>query len=186
MRRFALALALPLSLVAARAARAEKIAYVDVQKVIGEVEEGKAAKARLTSERDAKKGDLDKRQKELEQLKSDYDRQAAVLTDDAKQAKQQEMQKKYLELQQVARQMQEDLAQKEDEAMRSISEKLLAVVQEVSEKDGFAFVIKKEALLNAPSSADITNEVVRRYNDRFGSGGKKAPKKQAKAGAGDE
>ncbi len=178
MRRVALALALPLSLLAARAARAEKIAYVDVQRVILEVEEGKAAKARLKVEVETKRGELSKKEKELSELKADYDRQQGVLTEDAKTQKQQEMNKKYQEAQLLARQMQEEIAGKEEEAMRSISEKLLQVVQEVSDKDGFNLVLKKEALLNGPLSSDITNEVVRRYNDRFG--GKKG-KKSAQA-----
>ena len=182
MRRLAVALALPLSLLAARAVRAEKIAYVDVQRVISEVEEGKNAKARLRSELESKKGDIEKKQKHLEGLKTDYDRQAGVLTEEAKQVKQQEMQKLYVELQQHARQLQEELTVKEEETLRSISEKLMAVVQEISAKEGFDFVIKKETLLNAPPTSDITNEVVRRYNARFGTkAAAPPPKKQAKA-----
>jgi outer membrane protein len=186
MRRFAFALAFPLLLLAG-AARAEKIAYVDVQRVIQEVDEGKAAKERLRGELESKRAELDKKQKELEQMKADYDRQQGVLSEDAKQTKQQELQKKFVEAQQLARQMQEELAGKEEESLRAISEKLMAIVQEVSERDGFTFVMKKEALLNAPRAADITNEVVRRYNDRFGSGKKSAPppKKTAKAPKGE-
>ena len=182
MRRFALALALPLSFLASRAARAEKIGYVDVQRVILEVEEGKAAKARLKTEVDSKRAELQKKEKELAEMKADYDRQAGVLTDEAKKAKEQEMQKTYMAAQQLARQMQEDLAGKEEEAMRSISEKLMVVIQEVSEREGFTFVIKKDALMHGPASADITNDIVRRYNDRFSKSATaaKKPKKSTK------
>lgn len=196
MRRLAVALAISLSLATARAAlAADKIAYVDVQRVISEVEEGKAAKNRLRTELESKRGELDKKQKELEQLKADYDRQAGVLTEEAKQQKQKELQQKFMEAQQAANQMQRELADKEDETLRSISEKLIAVVNEVSEREGFNYVIKKEALLAAPQAADITNEVVRRYNARFGgTAPKKEPaaqkaapqKKQAKAKSKDE
>src|SRR5207244_3188331 len=148
MRRLALALVLPLSLATVRAAlAADKLAYVDVQRVIMEVEEGKAAKARLKSELESKRAELDKKQKELEHLKTEYDRQAGVLTEEAKQQKQQELQKKLLEAQQVAQQMQRELAEKEDETLRGISEKIMAVVTEVSEHEGITYVIKKEALL---------------------------------------
>jgi outer membrane protein len=51
------------------------------------------------------------------------------------------------------------------------------VVAEVSDKENFTFVLDKAALLYAPAASDITNEVVRRYNERFGGGG------QAKAKA---
>jgi outer membrane protein len=185
MRRLAVALAVLLSFATARAASAaDKIAYVDVQRVISEVEEGKAAKNRLRTELDSKRAELDKKQKELEQLKADYDRQAGVLTEEAKQQKQKELQQKFMEAQQQANQMQRELADKEDETLRGISEKLIAVVNEVSEREGFTYVIKKEALLAAPQAADLTNEVVRRYNARFGGGGaKKEPAAQKPAPA---
>jgi outer membrane protein len=187
MRRLAFALAIPLSFATLRAAHAaDKLAYVDVQRVISEVEEGKAAKAKLRSELESRRGELDKKQKELEAMKADYDRQAGVLTEEAKQQKQKELQTKVMEAQASAQQMQRELVEKEEETLRGISEKLMAVVNEVSERDGFNFVLKKEALLNAPSAADITNDVIRRYNARFsGTGEKSAPphknKKTAKA-----
>src|SRR6267142_2881682 len=69
MRRLAVALAVLLSFATARtASAADKIAYVDVQRVISEVEEGKAAKSRLRTELESKRAELDKKQKELEQL----------------------------------------------------------------------------------------------------------------------
>ena len=50
-----------------------------------------------------------------------------------------------------------------------------------AEREAFTFVMDKGTLLYAPQVADITNEVVRRYNDRFGAGsaGGKAPAKTA-------
>src|SRR2546423_1732337 len=107
MRRLALALALPLNLVAARAARAEKIAYVDIARVIQEVDEGKAAKARLKSELDAKRTELSKKELEFKNLGEEYQKQQGVLTDEAKAQKQAELQKKYGELKQMQQQMQE-------------------------------------------------------------------------------
>ena len=186
MRRLSVSLLLFVSLFAVRAARAEKIAYVDVQRAIQEVEEGKAAKARLRGELEAKRAEIETKRKDLETLKADYDRQAGVLTDEAKQTKMQELQKKYLEVQQLASKMQDELTGKEQEAMRSIGERMLQVVHEVSEKDGFTFVIDKQVLLYAPAASDITNEVVRRYNDKFHGGGNaaakpKKPKKSAQA-----
>jgi hypothetical protein len=48
----------------------------------------------------------------------------------------------------------------------------------VSDKENFTFVLDKAALLYAPAASDVTNEVVRRYNERFGVGGEK-PKAKA-------
>jgi outer membrane protein len=177
MRRFLLIFAVA---VAARSAYAQamKIGYVDVQRAVQEVEEGKAARSRLQAELQQKRSDLDKKRADLEKMKTDYDKQAPVLSDDAKRQRQEQLQKAFVEAQSAAGQMQEELSGKEQEAMQSISKRLLQVVAEVSDRENFTFVLDKAALLYAPAASDVTNEVVRRYNERFGAGqpkGKAAP-----------
>jgi outer membrane protein len=175
MHRFLFVLAVA---VAARSAHAEsmKIGYVDVQRAVQEVEEGKAARSRLQAELQQKRGDLDKKRADLEKMKADYDKQAPVLSEDAKRQKQEQLQKAFVEAQTAAGQMQEELSGKEQEAMQSISKRLLQVVAEVSDRENFTFVLDKAALLYAPAASDVTNEVVRRYNERFGKGETKAAK----------
>jgi outer membrane protein len=64
---------------------------------------------------------------------------------------------------------------------------MIQIVSEVSEREGFSYVLDKAVLLYAPAASDLTNEVVRRYNDKFGAGkapsGKAAPKPAAQAPA---
>ena len=180
MRRFLLVFAVAL---VARAAHAQgmKIGYVDVQRAVQEVEEGKAARSRLQAELKEKRADLDKKRADLEKMKADYDKQAPVLSEDAKRQKQEQLQKAFLEAQTAAGQMQEELSGKEQEAMQSISKRLLQVVAEVSDKESFTFVLDKAALLYAPAASDVTNEVVRRYNERFGAGAPSGQANKAKA-----
>lgn len=65
--------------------------------------------------------------------------------------------------------------------MASILQRIQQVVAEIAERESFSFVMDKGTLLYAPQAADMTNEVVRRYNDRFGAGSAagKAPAKTA-------
>src|SRR5207248_9940638 len=121
-------------------------------------------------------GDLEKKRGDLEKMRADYDKQAPVRSDDAKRKKQEELQKAFIEAQNEAGQMQEELSGKEQEAMQSISKRLLQVVAEISDRENFTFVLDKAALLYAPAASDMTNEVVRRYNERFGEGETKAAK----------
>ena len=168
MRRILLALILPATLLAAKAARAEpKIGYVDVQRAVQEVEDGKQARARLKGEVEERRKQLDSKKVELTKLQGDYEKQAAVLSEDAKRKKQEELQQKLMAAQQSAQEMQEELTGKEQEAMSSISKRMLQAVAEVADKDGLAYVFDKSALLYAPNSSDVTNEVIRHYNDKF-------------------
>lgn len=66
--------------------------------------------------------------------------------------------------------------------MANILQRLQQIVAEIAERESLSFVMDKGTLLYAPAAADITNEVVRRYNDKFGAGEKasgKAPPKTA-------
>jgi len=179
MRR--LLLALPLLFAVPARAQAMKIGYVDVQRAVQEVEEGKAARARLQHELQQKQADIAKKRAELEKMKADYDKQAPVLSDDAKRKRQEDLQKAFVDAQNAAGQMQEELSGKEQEAMQGISKRLLQIVAEVSERENFNFVIDKAALLYAPAASDVTNEVVRRYNERFGGASKASPEKKPAA-----
>jgi outer membrane protein len=166
--------ALPLLFAVPARAQAMKIGYVDVQRAVQEVEEGKAARARLQHELQQKQADIARKRAELEKMKADYDKQAPVLSEEAKRKRQEDLQKAFVDAQTAAGQMQDELSGKEQEAMQGISKRLLQVVAEVSERENFNFVIDKAALLYAPAASDVTNEVVRRYNERFGGPAGKA------------
>ena len=180
MRR--LAIACLLATAASGAARAQKLAYVDVQRAIQETEEGKSARSRLKAEFDQRKSQIDKKSADLERMQQDYEKQAPVLSEDAKRKKQEEFQKALIDARKSAGDLQEDMNRQEQQAMGNILQRLQQVVAEIAERESLSFVMDKSTLLFAPAAADITNEVVRRYNDRFGAGEKpagKAPPKTA-------
>jgi outer membrane protein len=172
MRRFfvLVALVLPAAFLAARPARAQaglKIGYVDLQRAVQEVEEGKALGATLKGELEQRRAQLDKKKQELEKMKTDYDKQSAVLSEDAKRKKQEDLQKAFSEAQASANEMQNDLSRKEEEGLRGIEKRMTEIISEVAERESFSFILQRAAVLHAPPALDATNEVVRRYNDKF-------------------
>ena len=82
-RQMLTALLACLLLVAPRLAHAAelKIAYVDLQRAFAEVDEGRAAKARLEQIRDAKQKEIDKEQDALKKEKETYEKQMATMTE---------------------------------------------------------------------------------------------------------
>ena len=181
MRRIAAATLLATAFAAAAAhAQPLKIGYVDVQRAIQEVEEGRVARNRLKTEFDQRRAQIDKKSADLERMQQEYEKQAPVLSDDAKRKKQEEFQKALIDARQSAGTLQEDMNRQEQQAMGNILQRLQQVVAEIAERESITFVMDKGTLLFAPAAADITNEVVRRYNDRFGAGPQgKAPPKTA-------
>jgi outer membrane protein len=158
-----------------------KIGYVDLQRAVSEVEEGKAARAQLKREFDDKQKKLDAKEAELKRLQAEFEKQAVVLSEAAKREKAAELERKFAEAQALLRQLQQELGGRERELMGSLFDKMGQIVKEIAEAEGFTFVLEKNqsGIMYAPSSLDVTNEVVRKYNARFAKKGAPAaaPKK---------
>ncbi len=190
MRTIPVLAALALAIAVPHAARAAelKIGYVNLQQAVTEVDEGKAARDTLKKEFDQKQKMLDDKQNELKRMKEDLDKQMVVMSDDAKREKAMEFERKVNDMQQVYVQMQKDLQDREREMMKVIFDKMEAVIKDIAAAEGYTYVFEQQnaGLMVAPPSANMTQELVRRYNAKYGKSGaapaKKAePKKAAPA-----
>lgn len=161
---------------AAPAAAETKIGYFDVKRVLGEIEDAKAAKAKLQAEFDDKQKKLDLAKTELERLGKEFEQKAPVLSAGAKEQMQAELQGKAMQAQRLYVELQGDLAEKERQALGDVFQRLEPVVREVADKDGYAFVFEKNesGLFLGPAAHDLTPQVIRKYNERFPSKPKKA------------
>jgi outer membrane protein len=178
--------ALVLALAAAPAARAElKLGYVDFQRAIKEVEEGKVTGATLKKYADEKQKELNGRSDEVKRLQDELQKQAQILTPEARTAKVAEVERKMMEAQEIYMRLQQDLSAREREAMRPLSDKLIAVAREIAEADGFTMIFDRDSagLVFAPASLDLTNELIRKYNAKFPVGAKAAAAPPRKADA---
>jgi outer membrane protein len=178
-----------LALALAPAARAElKIGYVAFQRALGEVGEGKAILAVLKKDAEEKQKQLDVRSAEVDRLGEELQKQAQILTPEARAAKGAEFQRKLAETREMYVRLDRELAQKDREARRPLEEKLTAVAREIAETEGFAYLLDSDTthLVFAQASLDLTAQVIRRYDAKFPPGAKKAepaPAKKADAPA---
>jgi len=160
-------LVVPLTLAAAQV----KLGFVDFQRAITEVDEGKAAKAQLKKDFDEKQKQLDLKTDEIKKLQADFDKQAMVMSAEAKAAKGADLDRRKLEVQEFFMKLQQDLSTRERDAMRGIFDKMQGVVREIADADGLAVVLDRSALVYAQPALDVTNELIRKYNARFPGGG---------------
>src|SRR5512133_1201768 len=126
---------------------------------------------------------IDERKTEFDKLRGDFEKQSAVMSEDARREKGTELERKGMELQGLFVQMQKELSEREREATRGIFEKMNGIVREIADAEGISMVVAAEALVFAQPSLDITNELVRKYNARFKPGASPAA---AKKGNGDK
>jgi outer membrane protein len=174
-RRFVTALCVFAPLVTSVAARADtKFAYVDLQRALQEVDEGRNARTRLKGLQDAKQKELDSEQENFRKQKEMLDKQASAMSEETRMQKQQEMEKRLYELQQKWMKDQQELKTHEQQEVGAIFGKMDPIIAGIAQREGFTMVFDKSnaGLVYAPASLDITNELVRLYNDQYHGGGK--------------
>lgn len=145
---------------------AYKFGYVDFQRALNDVEEGKKAKAMLKSEFDDKQKKLDVVQSQLQTMKNDLDKQRLILSADALKEKEEEYRKKFMELQQKLASFKEELQMKEAKSTSEILAVIHKLVADIGKNEGYTLILEKsqEVVLYSPSDGDLTARVIKEYN----------------------
>jgi outer membrane protein len=163
-------LAFVLVLVGSVGARAElKIGYVDLQRAMLEVEDGRRAKAKLQGLVDQQKKSIDREQDKLLKEKAEFETQYTRMSPEERVKRQTDLGQRMFELSQRWEKEKEDLTKRERTETQAIIDKLMPIVTRIAQRDGMTFVFEKnKGILYAPAYLDITNELVRVYNDQRG------------------
>jgi outer membrane protein len=172
-----LALALSLAVPTVAAAADLKVAYVDYQRVLLEVDDGKAAKNRLQKWLESRQKEIDSEQESLRKEKETLDKQASAMSEETRIQKATDLQKKVYDLAQKWEKSRGEAAERERKEMEPIIGKIDEVIRTIAERDGLSMVFEKRdsGLVYALNQFDLTNEVIRTYNTSKG----KAPAKDA-------
>lgn len=143
-----------------------KVAYVDIQKAVNDSNAGKDAKKVITKEVEKFQQLVTGKQKELQTLKESLDKQALMLTADARASKEKEYQNKLREFQRWGEDTQNEVNQKRLEMERNISIALMKVIQKIGADEGYTVILEKNEniVLYASKSIDITDRVIKVYD----------------------
>jgi len=141
-----------------------KLGFVDMQKALISVQEGKAAKAKLDKAVKEKQREFDKMQDELKKMKDDLEQQAALMKEDLKRQKLQEYQKRLMELQDFYMANQRDLAEEEGKLTKPIFERFDKIIKKIGKDEGYTLVVEKAAVVYASGSIDLTDKLIKEFN----------------------
>lgn len=153
------------------------VAYVDLQRALLEVHEGKAAKAKLKKEFDRRQSQLDGEQEDLRRLKDDLDKRASVMDPERRRDKEDELQRKLIALQQTYMQLQSELTGQEKGLTDKIFAKMEVILRNIAKENSIDMILEKNAgVVYATDSMDLTSELIRKYNTKHGKKKKSAKK----------
>ena len=168
----------PGSAVAKPKAPSSKYGVVNMQSVILNVAEGKAARSELEKAIKAKEKDLKSKKEELDKLNNEWKNQAAILSEQARLQKQQEFQQKFIALRNEEMTFQKEIKRKEQTATQKIAMKVTKLVNELAAKRGFEMVFETSSagLVYLKNPVDLTPEVTKMYEAQSASATKSAKK----------
>lgn len=151
--------------VPSHAADVVKFGSMDVQKVLNESEAGKKAKTDLEVLIKAKQSTIDEKGKAIEKLKADIEKQASVLSADARKNKEEELEKSVREYQRLVQDSQAEIKKKEAELTDTILKDIKDLVEKTGETEGYALILEKGMILYSNKGIDITDTILKKYDE---------------------
>jgi outer membrane protein len=150
-----------------------RLGYVDLQRALNETQEGQAAKRRLKRMFTKRQTDLDKMQDRIKRMEEDLKKQKEVLSEDAFATRVEAYRKAFIELQSTYVQYQRDLTERETQETGRILKQMQAILAEIGERDGYTAVtdVTEGGVFYFRQSLDLTNELIRLYDQRHPGGG---------------
>jgi outer membrane protein len=153
-----------------------KIVCVDLQKAVETCEIGKKLNSEIQQEIEKARLKLSEKDQELKKLRDILDRQSLAMNEDVKQEKLKEYQSKGRELERMAKDSEDDLRQKYAEKKQKILQDFVDIIRQYGKDKGYSLVLEKGlTVIYAIDSLDITDEVIKAFDEKFTL---KGPEKQ--------
>ncbi|MBC6982063.1 OmpH family outer membrane protein [Caulobacter sp. 17J80-11] len=156
----ALALVAALATPSLAAAQQAKVAYVDLERVLLEVRDGKAAQARLRTWLDARQKEIDAEQTALRAEKEALDKASPTMDAATREQKSADLKRKVVALSEKWERSRAEAAARESKEIEAILARYDRVAATIQRRDGLTIVDEQPS----PPAPDITDEIVRAYD----------------------
>jgi outer membrane protein len=153
---------LPVSLPAAESV---KFGSIDVQKVLNESEAGKKAKTDLESLIKLKQVSIDEKGKAIEKMKADIEKQASVLSADARKTKEDELEKLIREYQRLVQDSQAEVKKREADLTDGILKDVREIIDKIGEEEGYTLIVEKGMIVYSSKGIDVTDSIMKKFDE---------------------
>lgn len=150
----------------ATAADTLKIGVLDIQRCIQESNEGKRAAESLKKIGSEMQDEYNKKMQEVVDLEKEIEKQSLMLSEEAKQAKQDEYSKKTRDLNYLRQDMTDDMKKAENDARIALLNVVSGVLEKIAEDKKFDLITERAngGVLYVSKALDITDEVIAELN----------------------
>jgi outer membrane protein len=158
----------------AQTANSTRIGFVDIQKVLARSAAGMAAREQLEKEKAVMQKQVDAQRVDLEALREEIEKKGQLLSADARREKQEQLERKVRDARRLVDDLQATLQKKEEAMLGKVLQDLGGLIQRVSKEKGYMMVLERQrsSILYAAAEADLTEDVIRAYDDETKKGKK--------------
>jgi len=155
-----------INLLAQSSTTAGKVGVIRIQEAILSTAEGKKAMADLQKKYQPRQTEVQKDQQEIQAITDQLQKQAATLSDDEQRRLNRDLEEKQKILKRATEDAQADFGTDRDEMFRRIGQKMVSVIQDYAQKNGFSLVLGSDQIpiyYQGPE-VDLTDQVVKLYD----------------------
>lgn len=146
-----------------------KIGIIDLQKILEYSKAGMTAQVEINKKGKQMESDLKDKSREIEAIEKMMERDSLIMSKDLWEEKQRERRIKVGDFKTLRQKYLEDFKALENRITSRIQKEIVALVQDVGKKEGYAMIVEKRVggVFYSPLSMDITDSVIQIYNTRF-------------------
>jgi outer membrane protein len=154
-----------LAFVPGTAFAAEKMCTIDFQRAVTDTAEGKAAQSKIDNMYATRKGELERMQVELQKAVEDYQKRAAILSNEARGAEEQKLALQQRTFEQTYMQFQDEMQQTYTSMLGELDNKMREIATAVGKESACSILLDTAVVVySGPEVFDVTGMLVTRYN----------------------
>ena len=145
-----------------------KIGVVEFQRLLDNSDAGKEFKAKITEKGKKMEAELKSKGAEIEELKKRLEREALVMSKEMREQKERDFRIKVNDIKTLQKKYEAELQGIQKKMMGQLQADTLEIIDDIGKSGGYLMIMDKRGVLYAPSNVDITDEVIKRYNAKYG------------------
>jgi outer membrane protein len=143
-----------------------RVAVIDVERLVRDSALGKEAFGRVKKISDDKKAENDRLQKELRDIEQKLSTQGQSLSDDKREQLQKQYNEKSIDYKSFTEKASRDLDQVQKKELADLERRVFPIITQLGKERGYTLIFNKfqSGLVFADDAADITEDVLKRFN----------------------
>lgn len=152
-----------------------KIGFIDIQRVLVRSAAGVAAREQLEKDKASMQHEIDAKRQELDRLRDELEKKGSLMSADTRRDKEDTLERRRRDAARLADDFQRELARKERQLLVKVQQQLAGVIERLGKQKGYFMIVERRGagvLYHAPE-ADLTDEIIRAYDQEAATKGKK-------------